>query len=119
MVMEKDGSVVLHVRESGTDRSWDVRPGQYLTRYQTKMMAPQPDMILELAHIVADDFRARGVRDPIVTVDAFVSLNGHRRARLVDPTVDLAREHDGLGNKAWILPRPDDSQPTLSARAMP
>jgi hypothetical protein len=119
MVMEKDGSVVLHVREPGTDRRWDVRPGEYLTRYQTKMMAPQPDMILELAHIVAADFRARGVEDPIVTVDAFVSLNGHRVARLIDPTVDLARERDGLGNKAWILPRPSDGRSTLSAEATP
>jgi hypothetical protein len=111
MVMEKDGSVVLHVREPATNRHWDVRPGEYLTRYQTKMMAPQPDMILELAHIVAADFRARGVVDPIVTVDAFVSLNGGRRARLIDPTVDLARESDGLGAKSWILPSPSEAQP--------
>lgn len=120
MVMEKDGSVVVHVRDPATERRWDVRPGDYLTRYQTKMMAPQPDMILELAHIVAADFERRGVRDPIVTVDAFVSLNGHRRARLVDPTVDLARERDGLGNKSWILPRPSrESGAALSVRAMP
>jgi vitamin K-dependent gamma-carboxylase len=120
MVMEKDGSVVLHVREPATDRRWDVRPGDYLTRYQAKMMAPQPDMILALAHIVAADFRSRGVRDPIVTADAFVSLNGHRRARLIDPTVDLSRESDGVAGKAWILPRPtDDSAPTLSVRTTP
>jgi hypothetical protein len=120
MVMEKDGSVLFHVREPATGRRWDVAPGAYLTRYQTKMMAPQPDMILELAHIIADDFAHRGVRDPVVTVDAFVSLNGHRRARLVDPSVDLAREHDGLTNKPWILPRPTDaSGPILSAKATP
>jgi vitamin K-dependent gamma-carboxylase len=103
MVMEKDGSVVLHVTDPATHRRWDVRPGDYLTRYQTKMMAPQPDMILQLAHIVADDFRARGVAEPIVTVDAFVSLNGRPRARLIDPTVDLARETSTLGNTTWIL----------------
>lgn len=120
MVMEKDGTIVVHVREPATDRRWDVRPGDYLTRYQTKMMAPQPDMILELAHIVAADFERRGVRDPIVTVDAFVSLNGHRRARLIDPTVDLARERDGLGNKPWILPRPSrESRTAISVRATP
>jgi vitamin K-dependent gamma-carboxylase len=106
MVMEKDGSVVLHVREPATDRRWDVRPGEYLTRYQTRMMATQPDMILELAHIVADDFRARGIVDPVVTVDAFVSLDGRRRARLIDPTVDLATISDGLGTQPWILPAP-------------
>ena len=111
MVMEKDGSVELRVREPSTGRRWEVLPTQYLTRYQSKMMSSQPDMILQLAHIVADDFRARGVHDPQVRVDAFVSLNGRRRARLIDPEVDLAHEPDGLGPKSWILPHPDDREP--------
>ncbi len=120
MVMEKDGSVVLHVREPSTGRRWDVSPLDYLTRYQAKMAAPQPDMILQLARIVAADFRGRGVRDPIVTVDAFASLNGHHRGRLIDPTVDLARQSDGLAPKPWILPRPtDDAAPLMSARETP
>jgi vitamin K-dependent gamma-carboxylase len=106
MVMEKDGSVVLHVREPSTDRRWEVSPSAYLTRYQTKMMSSQPDMILELAHLVAADFRARGLHDPEVTVDAFVSLNGRRRARLIDPTVDLARIEPSLGHATWILEAP-------------
>lgn len=104
MVMEKDGSLVLHVTDPETQRRWDVRPTEYLTRYQAKMAAPQPDMILQLAHIVADDFRARGVANPVVTVDAFASLNGAPKRRLIDPTVDLAAESDGLGPQPWILP---------------
>jgi hypothetical protein len=103
MVMEKNGSLELHVTEPSTGRRWEVMPSEYLTRYQTKMAATQPDMILQLAHIVAADFRSRGVRDPEVRVDAFVSLNGRRRARLIDPTVDLARETDGLSPRSWIL----------------
>lgn len=71
--------------------------------------------ILQLAHVVADDFRARGVRDPEVCVDAFASLNGRRRARLIDPSVDLARESDGLGPKRWILPHPDERTPVTTA----
>lgn len=106
MVMEKNGSVVLHVREPGTGRRWDVRPREYLTPYQTKMMSSQPDMILELAHVVARDYRARGVRDPVVTVDAFASLNGRPRARLIDPEVDLAHTNAGLGHASWILEAP-------------
>jgi vitamin K-dependent gamma-carboxylase len=104
MVMEKDGSVELRVREPATGRRWEVLPTQYLTRYQAKMAASQPDMILQLAHIVADDFRARGVRDPEVRVDAFVSLNGRRRARLIDPEIDLAQR---ASLASAILPQPD------------
>jgi vitamin K-dependent gamma-carboxylase len=104
MVMEKDGSVVFHVEDPATNRRWDVRPGEYLTRYQTKMMAAQPDMILELAHVIANDFRARGVAEPRVTADAFASLNGRSRARMIDPDVDLARARETAGHDAWILP---------------
>jgi hypothetical protein len=116
MVMEKDGSVELHITEPSTGRRWEVMPTEYLTRYQAKMMSTQPDMILQLAHIVADDFRSRGVRDPEVRVDAFVSLNGRRRARLIDPEVDLARESDGLAPNRWILAHPDD-RPSISTVA--
>ena len=73
MLMEKDGSVELHVREPATGRRWEVAPTDYLTRYQAKMMAGQPDMILQLAHLVAADFRSRGVVAPEVRVDAFAS----------------------------------------------
>ena len=105
MVMEKTGSVEFHVVEPSTGRRWDVAPTAYLTRYQVKMMSTQPDHILQLAHLIADDYRARGIVDPEVRVDAFASLNGKPRQRLIDPSVDLARETDGLGPKAWILPR--------------
>jgi vitamin K-dependent gamma-carboxylase len=113
MLIEKDGAADFQVTEPSTGRRWTVAPTEYLTRYQAKMMATQPDMILQLAHVIADDFRARGVREPEVRVDAFASLNGRPRARLIDPTVDLARERDGLAPKSWILPM----EPTPAALA--
>jgi hypothetical protein len=103
MLMEKDGSVEYRVTEPSSGREWLVPPTDYLTRYQAKQMASQPDMILELAHVIERDFRARGIRDPEVRADAFASLNGRPLARLVDPEIDLAREEDGFGPKRWIL----------------
>lgn len=118
MLMEKTGSVDATVIEPATGRRWAVSPLEYLTRYQTKMMSSQPDMILHFAHIVAAEFRARGVRDPEVRIDAVASLNGRRRARLIDPSIDLARETDGVLPKPWIVPRPSDSDPYSTRRAM-
>jgi hypothetical protein len=68
-------------------------------------------MLLHLAHLVADDFRARGVVHPEVRADVFASLNGRPRARLVDPDVDLAREEEGLAVKRWLLPAPEGDPP--------
>ncbi|HWU88567.1 MAG TPA: HTTM domain-containing protein, partial [Kofleriaceae bacterium] len=116
MLIEKTGTVEAHVTEPATGRRWVVSPGAYLTPYQTRMMSSQPDMILQFAHMVAADFRERGVRDPEVRVDAVASLNGRRRARLVDPTVDLARETDGFAPKRWITPAPSpDPSPLPSS----
>jgi hypothetical protein len=71
------------------------------------MASTQPDMILELARIVAADFDRRGVGPVSVYADAQVSFNGRLRAPLVDTRVDLARERDGLSPKRWILPAPE------------
>lgn len=103
MRMEKNGSVDFRVVEPSSGRTYRVSPLEYYTPYQTKMMAPQPDMVLQAAHAVAADFRARGVSAPAVYVDAFASLNGRAMQRLIDPRVDLAQQSDDLSNKPWIL----------------
>ena len=104
MLMEKNGSVDFRIVEPGTGRHFRASALDYFTRYQTKMMAPQPDMVLQAAQVVAADFRARGVQEPQVFVDAFASLNGRPMQRLIDPRVDLARQVDSLAPKPWILP---------------
>lgn len=111
MLLEKSGAVDLHVRDPETGRVHSVSPRDYLTPVQAKMMATQPDMILTFAHVVGKDFQRRGVRNPEVRADVFVSWNGRPAARLVDPTVDLYREREGLAHKTWLLPAPSDPPP--------
>jgi vitamin K-dependent gamma-carboxylase len=82
------------------------------------MMAPQPDMVLEAARVIAADFRARGVVEPAVYADAFASLNGRPMQRLLDPRVDLAHEVDGLANKSWILPMTSLSEARVASNTM-
>ena len=53
-------------------------------------MSSQPDLILQLAHHVRDDFERRGLGPVEVHADAVASLNGRRLSALVDPEVDLA-----------------------------
>ena len=114
MVREKNGSIVYRVRNPQTQREWQVGPMRYLTWRQANEMTGQPDLILQLAHHIADDFRGKGLGPVEVRVDALVSLNGRPAARLIDPQADLSRIHDGVGPAPWILPRSDGPpfQPT-------
>ncbi len=107
MVREKNGSIVYRVRDPDTDRVWRVGPMSYLTWRQANEMTGQPDLILQLAHHIADDFRRRGRGDVEVRVDALVSLNGRPAAPMIDPDVDLTRVRDGFAQADWILASPD------------
>lgn len=116
MVREKNGSVLYRVRLDDDPREIRVAPSQYLNRYQEQEFAGQPDLILQLAHRIARDYRARGHRKVEVRVDAFASLNGRRSARLIDPDVDLARIDDGVLPASWILPAPEEPPIRLMSR---
>lgn len=108
MVREKNGSIEYRVRDPESGREWRVSPRRYLDWRQANEMSGQPDLILQLAHRVRQDFEARGVRGAEVRVDAWVSLNGRQPRRLIDPDVDLTRLRDGVGHAEWILPGPTE-----------
>lgn len=119
MLREKHGSVTYYVRTPGSDKELQVLPRRYLDSRQEREMAAQPDLILQLAHHIADDFRARGHGDVEVRAEALVSLNGRPAQPMIDPEVDLARVSDGLAPKPWILPEPQDPPVQLRARRLP
>ncbi len=115
MTREKNGSVTFVVRSPTTGREWHVSPAQYLTRVQEREMSVQPDLILQLAHHIGDDWRAKGEGDVEVHADAIVSLNGRAAQTFIDPAVDLMKQSDSLRTKAWILPAPATGPITLRA----
>ena len=104
MLVEKAGQATFTVHDPGSGRSSEVINSHYLTAFQEKQMAIQPDFILQYAHFLARAYRDQyGVQDPVVTVDSHVAVNGRASRRLIDPKVNLAAEKDGLTHKTWIL----------------
>jgi hypothetical protein len=104
MIVDKVGNVEFRVKERDGDRRWSVSPSEYLTALQTQALGQSPDMVLELARRIAEDFRTRGI-EVEVYADAFVALNGRPSQRLIDPNVNLAAERDSLAPSPWILPK--------------
>jgi len=115
MVREKNGSITFVVRAPRTGRTYYVAPHQYLTRLQEREMSSQPDLILQLAHRIRDDYQAKGSGPVEVRADTWVSLNGRAIRRLIDPNVDLSLIEDGFGKADWILPEPSEPPPRLHA----
>ncbi len=112
MVREKHGAVSFRVRTASGAEAIE-EPRRYVNGYQEREMASQPDLILKLAHHIADRYRARGYGEVAVYADAVVSLNGRPPQPLIDPTVDLARQEDGLAPKPWITVAPTSAPPRL------
>lgn len=107
MLMEKAGYAVFDVHDPQSGRTWEVAPYEHLTPNQEKMMATQPDMILQFAHHLEALYRAQGLDDVSVSARAYVTLNGRPSRLLVDPDVDLTRIATGPQPRSWVLPPPN------------
>ena len=103
MLMEKAGTAFFYVTDSKTGNRGEVDNSQFLTATQEKMMATQPDLILQYAHIIQREVVARGLENPIINAEVYVTLNGSRSKLFIEPKVNLANLEDGLKNKEWIL----------------
>ncbi|MDQ3048529.1 MAG: HTTM domain-containing protein [Bacteroidota bacterium] len=104
MLMEKAGTAFFYVTDLDTHQTGEVMMNNYLTPNQEKMMATQPDMILQYANFLKQKFRESGMENPKITVESYVTLNGKGSRMFLDPSIDLLTLNDGFGNKDWILP---------------
>jgi hypothetical protein len=110
MLMEKTGYTVFLIREPRSGRQVQVDNSMYLTRLQEKQMSFQPDMILEFAHHLANDYRRKGWRDPAVFAESYVTLNGRPGKLFIDPGVNLAAQKESFKHKTWIIPFDNEIQ---------
>ena len=104
MLMEKAGTAFFYVTDPRNGRKGEVINRRFLTPLQERMMQTQPDMILQYAHYLHDTYSKKGIPDPIVTVESYVTLNGSGSRLYIDSTVNLAKQQDNLLPIKWILP---------------
>ena len=103
MLMEKTGTAFFHIKDRVTGREIDVNNREFLSFNQEKMMTTQPDMILEYAHYLHDEFEKRGIPNPIVRAEIYVTLNGNGSKPYIDPNTDLSQIKETWKNKDWVL----------------
>ena len=80
----------------------DARP--YLSSHQLRRMAQDPELIRQFSHFLAKELRLHGHAEIEILVSSWISLNGRKPQRMIDPDVDLASLHATWGPARWIIP---------------
>jgi hypothetical protein len=103
MLMEKAGTATFYVKDKASGREGVVDNAEFLNPHQEKQMAMQPDMILQFAHFLAKHYEQKGVENPSVRAQVYVTLNARPSRLLIDPNLDLTQKKDSFYPKDWIL----------------
>jgi hypothetical protein len=106
MLMEKAGTALFYVRDQKTGREGLVNNNEWLSPHQEKQMSMQPDMILQYAHFLSKEYTKKGMENPWIRAEVWVTLNGRRSSLLIDSSINLATIQDGWSNKSWIKELP-------------
>jgi hypothetical protein len=107
MLIEKAGYANFKIVNPASGDQFNINNSDFLTSFQEKQMATQPDFILEYAHFLASKYKSvnQGVE---VYVESYVALNGRRSKPFINPKVNLAAEKESIKKKQWILPFEDE-----------
>ncbi|MBT2557404.1 HTTM domain-containing protein [Hymenobacter sp. ISL-91] len=105
MLRSKTGTAMFQVVLPGGREEW-VHPQNYLTSNQAHKLRANPDLLLQFAQLLGQDFRRRGQPPVAIYCHSSVSLNGHPPRPLVNPTLNLLRVRRTLAPASWVLPGP-------------
>ena len=107
MLMEKAGYAQFKIVNGKSGHWFYVDNTDFLTPFQEKQMAFQPDFILEYAHYLKRHFEKQGHQNIEIYVESYVALNGRRSTQFIDPNQNLVLEKESFCHKEWIIPFKD------------
>jgi hypothetical protein len=103
MLMEKAGSAFFYVKEKNSTGEIEIDNKEHLTYLQEKMMATQPDMMVDYAKYLKDYYTKKGFSEPEVRAQSFVTLNGSGSREFVSKNTELSSQSNSFfSNKDWI-----------------
>lgn len=104
MLAEKAGYAEFKVVDKEKNNTFYIDNKEFLTPTQEKQMSFQPDLLLQYAHFLGDNYKNKGVTNPEVYVDSYVTLNGRLSKKFINASVNLYTQKDSWSHKDWILP---------------
>ena len=105
MLRTKRNAVRVYMTDPITRDTWNVDLRRDLHENQIERCGSDPEMLLNLAHLLRDDYQSETGRTPEVRILALTSYNGRKPQPLIDPTINLANEPRGFHQRTWIMPQ--------------
>ena len=104
MLRGKTSGFRYFVTDPQTGETWSPNVRNWISADQEIRFVRDPEMILHLAHFLADKHYQLTGRSFEVRALVLTSLNGRKPQLLIDPMIDLAKEPRGFYSRAWIQP---------------
>ncbi|MEX6625585.1 HTTM domain-containing protein [Tenacibaculum salmonis] len=104
MLIEKAGFAEFKIVDKETKQQFYINNREYLSAIQEKQMSFQSDFILQFAHFLGDTYKQKGMKNPQVFVDSYVTLNGRLSTKFIDSKIDLYQQKESFKHKNWIIP---------------
>ena len=104
MLMEKAGIANFKIVNGETGERFYINNTDFLTPFQVKQMATQPDFIIEYAHFLAEHFKKKGVQNVEVYVESQVALNGRRSVPYIKNDVNLLTLENSFKKRTYLYP---------------
>jgi len=103
LLAEREREIAFYITSDDDASICEVDPTAYLYPFQT-VQIDIPDMIVQFAHMVGENYEARGATDFKIRVWTDFSINGREGRGLIDPDVDLLSvSRPLLGKPSWII----------------
>lgn len=105
MLRGKEVGIGYALQDPENGKVVNVNHRQFLAAEQSEKFPRDPEMILQMAHFIADKFEGSTGRRPAVYAFVLASLNGRKPQLLVDPNTDLAAVERGVFyERKWVPP---------------
>ena len=105
MLRGKEVAIGYALRDPSNGAVVNVDHRQFLAAEQSEKFPRDPEMILHMAHFLADEFEAKTKRRPEIYALVLASLNGRKPQVMIDPNTNLAAEKRGIYfGREWVPP---------------
>lgn len=105
MLRSKRTAVRIFFTDPALGETWYPNLGGLITGEQLSRLTRDPEMLLDLAHQLADRYRRETGRTLEVRAMVLACYNGRKPQLLIDPAIDLAKEPRGFYARTWIMPQ--------------